>query len=279
MKTFFTFCLLLQTYLLSAQLKFETKFYDAVNKWVLFDSNDSDNDHILGFIYIDPTAGYTLRYYGLVIQEPTSLKLKTKSDESLIIHRLANNTSDVYVLNDKELNTLNLKSEPDNFEHYKINNPNLFLLKQGSFLNGLQLSKAALKPLEELYLKDKNFKGLAFELGFAYNALGTPEKGIDLLESYLKNNNTDYWAMKELLLAYVETNELKKAEDLYNQLIKISPSVAFKTEITVYIAKGYLGLKDKQNFDKWISRAESYANGNKQIMNYIEALKNTLPKD
>ena len=158
MKTFFTFCLLLQTYLLSAQLKFETKFYDAVNKWVLLDSNDSDNDHILGFIYIDPTAGYTLRYYGLVIQQSTSLKLKTKSDESLIIHRLANNTSDVYVLNDKELNTLNLKSEPDNFEHYKINNPNLFLLKQGSFLNGLQLSKAALKPLEELYLKDKNFE-------------------------------------------------------------------------------------------------------------------------
>ena len=141
-------------------------------------------------------------------------------------------------------------------------------------IGGLIKSCLTINPTYFLpYLKDKNFKGLAFELGFAYNALGTPEKGIDLLESYLKNNNTDYWAMKELLLAFVETNELKKAEDLYNQLIKISPSVAFKAVITVYIAKGYLGLKDKQNFDKWISRAESYANGNKQIMNYIEALK------
>ena len=276
MKFIITACLLLQTYILSAQLKFETPFYDALNKWVLFDSKNENKEYILGYIYIDGSAGYSLRYNGLVVNDDSGLKLVSKPEKSLMVYRLDGRTSNVYVLNDKNRKSLNLNLEPDYFENYKFSNPLDLLYKQGNLLNGMQLSKAAIKPLEELYSKNKNYKGLSFELGYAYNATGAPEKGISILEEYLKGNNNDYWAMKELMLAYLLTNNLENAKELYNQIMKIAPNNSLKAEVSSYIARAYFDLKDKENFEKWIAVAESYSNDNIQVKNYIQVLKNNF---
>jgi tetratricopeptide (TPR) repeat protein len=276
MKFIITACLLLQTYILSAQLKFETPFYDALNKWVLFDSKNENKEYILGYIYIDGSAGYSLRYNGLVVNDDSGLKLVSKPEESLMVYRLDGRTSSIYVLNDQNRKSLNLNLEPDYFENYKFSNPLDLLYKQGNLLNGMQLSKAAIKPLEELYSKNKNYKGLSFELGYAYNATGAPEKGISILEEYLKGNNNDYWAMKELMLAYLLTNNLENAKELYNQIMKIAPNNSLKAEVSSYIARAYFDLKDKENFEKWIAVAESYSNDNIQVKNYIQVLKNNF---
>jgi hypothetical protein len=43
-------------------LRFDTNYYDAVDKWVAFPKKDIDSTYPYGFIYIDSQAGFTFNY-------------------------------------------------------------------------------------------------------------------------------------------------------------------------------------------------------------------------
>ena len=48
----------------NSELKFETNFYDAVNKWVVLPKKSTDSIYTYGFIYIDISAGITFQLGG-----------------------------------------------------------------------------------------------------------------------------------------------------------------------------------------------------------------------
>ena len=48
----------------NSELKFETNFYDAINKWVVLPKKDNDSLYTYGFIYIDISAGITFHLGG-----------------------------------------------------------------------------------------------------------------------------------------------------------------------------------------------------------------------
>ena len=41
------------------ELSFDTKYYNAVDKWIAFPKKATDTSYIFGFIYLDDTAGFT----------------------------------------------------------------------------------------------------------------------------------------------------------------------------------------------------------------------------
>ena len=44
------------------ELKFNTKYYDAVDKWIAFPQKEADTTYTFGFIYLDEQAGFTFDY-------------------------------------------------------------------------------------------------------------------------------------------------------------------------------------------------------------------------
>src|SRR5690606_14427472 len=46
--------------------QFNTRFYDAIDKWVVFPKSDKDSLYSFGFIYLDAMAGPTFQYEGRI---------------------------------------------------------------------------------------------------------------------------------------------------------------------------------------------------------------------
>ena len=44
------------------ELKFDTKYFNAVDKWVAFPKKDTDSTYAYGFIYLDNQAGFTFNH-------------------------------------------------------------------------------------------------------------------------------------------------------------------------------------------------------------------------
>tara|TARA_B110000091_G_C13481521_1_gene336395 strand:- start:214 stop:600 length:387 start_codon:yes stop_codon:yes gene_type:complete len=76
----------------STELKFETKYYNAVDNWVAFPKKETDSTFAYGFIYIDQMAGITLRYGGKFKVEKNRFTSTKKETNSMIIHRLTKKT-------------------------------------------------------------------------------------------------------------------------------------------------------------------------------------------
>jgi len=135
------------------ELKFTTKFYDAVDKWVAFNKEEAtqifssversiahhkkedfkdDSPYIVGFIYIDQMAGFTFRFEAFVTKTKNGLEKRTEVPDAMLIMRLNKNTYDVAVLSDKEIAQLGLPKEHSLLESYgKKIGPNEELIPYG----------------------------------------------------------------------------------------------------------------------------------------------------
>ncbi|MGH2623106.1 MAG: hypothetical protein ACRDE7_05525, partial [Sphingobacterium sp.] len=54
---------------------FNTRPYDAIDKWVVLNKTDNNPNYTLGFIYIDPQSGFKLNYLGQVEWHRNEIKL------------------------------------------------------------------------------------------------------------------------------------------------------------------------------------------------------------
>ena len=62
-----------------AQLSFDTKFYEAVDKWIAFPKMEADTAYTFGFIYLDEQAGFTFDYSSKFVVEEKGLKAMGRS--------------------------------------------------------------------------------------------------------------------------------------------------------------------------------------------------------
>jgi len=255
-------------------LNFDTKYYDAVDSWVVFPKKATDSTFAYGFIYIDQMAGITLRYGGTLKIEKDKFVSTEKVTNSMVIHRLTKNTSNVYVFNDKQISELDLQKEPEWLETYKSNENTAEYLKDiGNHLNHAGAVEKALVPLLKAYEIEPHLKGLEFELSFAYNALKKFNKAIEILEKAIENNPNDYQFYRELGYSYMNLEQIKEAEKTYLKGIKISTNDFEKSEMCVNMAQAYFIKKDEKKFNKWAENTLKYAKEGSQYAKYIEHFK------
>ena len=271
MKKFLFLTILFPCFCFGQTLKFETTYFDAVDKWVAFDKNDTDSSYIFGFIYIDEQAGFTFDYDSrFEITENGLKKLPSVLDNSLK-YRLSTNTAKVHILTDQELKQLNLPAQPEWLEHYKVNEKEIsYLVHIGYQYNHVGASNNALIPLLEAYNKEPHFEGLEFELAYAYNATKNHEKAIEVLTKAIENQPKFFWYYRELGYAYCNLRNLEKAEKIYKKGISLSDDKNQKAEMAINMAQSYFNSKDKAKFNKWAKITKQYAEKGSQFDQYIE---------
>src|SRR5688572_14435439 len=95
----YTLLLLLFTSVnLKAQLlNFNKRFGESENKWVAIRTKDSTFD--FGFVYIDPTAGFTLNYEGKfsILKDGTFIPVRRDSLSSMKIRLQPNQTRVAFI--------------------------------------------------------------------------------------------------------------------------------------------------------------------------------------
>lgn len=254
------------------KLSFETKFYDAENRWVLFNKKENQNTYGLGFIYLDPQAGFTFNYEGEVELKNNKFQRLPRLDTTNNIKiRLDVNTFDVYILLDGLIRQFGLPEKPEWLDAYSVNQD--FIqnrVQKASFLNGAGASHKALPILQKAYEEDPHFPGLEFELGYAYNATGSFYKAVIVLNKAIENDPSNFWYYRELGFSLKHLNNLPEAEKIYRKAIELTSDKIQIAEMAINMAQSYYHAKDKVNFDAWKKVVMDNADPNSQFMAYIQ---------
>ena len=255
------------------ELKFETNFYDAVNKWVVLPKKSTDTTYTYGFIYMDISAGITFHLGGSFFIDKNNKYIgDAEPGHQMTKKRLDNpNIVKMAVLSDKKMAELNLTKEPDWLIHYKFSEDSVENLTQlGYHYNHVGACEKALLYLNKAYKKEPHHKGLEFEIAYAYNHLEQFDQSLPILEKALKHDPKNYQFYRELGYAYSKLNKLDMAEKTYKKGISLSDNNFEKSEMALNMAQGYFLVKNKAKFDEWAKITRKYAEKGSQYAQYID---------
>lgn len=257
------------------ELSFDTKFIDAVDKWVAFAANEKDAAFPFGFIYIDQEAGFTFHYESTFKIIDGKFVPQPKDSTKMLKVRLQPQTKPVAVLNDRQIEQLNLANEPEWLKIYKEDkNKASYLQRMGYHYNHPGASEKALEYLEKAYTIEPQYEGVEFELAYAYNATKQFQKAIVILEKAIKNNPDNAFFYKELGFAYQYLDEVDKAEQTYRKGIIIASDDFFKSEMAVNMAQTYFKLRNRGKFSEWAQLTKKYAAKDSSFLQFIEYYQN-----
>lgn len=258
-------------------LYFDKKYYECENKWVALPQKEGENKYIYGFVYLDGTAGYTFDVQGDFTVNGGKFSKDNKQRESSLKYRIPKRYALLAILPDSALKQMGLPKEPDWLKIYKEGEDNTDrLLRKGFLLNDVEASAEALPVLLKAYAKDPHYKGLEFELAFAYNATGQYAKAIEVLKKALSADPENYRFYKELGYAYLQMQNATEAEKIYTRGISISKDDDQSGEMAFNMAGYYYGLKDKVNFAKWAATAKKYMKDTSPFKPYLEKMETEL---
>lgn len=254
-----------------SSLTFETKFYDAEDRWVIFDKKENQNTYALGFVYLDSEAGYTFSYQGeLEYKNSEFHKVPRLDTSSNIIMRLDRNSFNVKVLTDEQVTKLGLANPPEWLQNYKQNADFIETrVLRASMMNGAGASIKALPILQKAYQEDPHYPGLEFELGYAYNATGSFYKAVIVLNKAIENDPSNFWYYRELGFSLKHLNNLPEAEKVYRKGIELASDKNQVAEMAINMAQSYFHAKDKAKFDEWKSIVVQNAEPESQYRQYI----------
>ena len=266
----------------NTDFKFDTKYFDAVNQWVVFPKNQESDSYIYGYIYIDETASFTFHMIDSfkIINEALIAENTINPKVTMVKTRLSNKTNLVYILSESQRIELKLPEVPTWLDVYKGADDDVEYLKNiGFHFNHVGASQNALEPLLKAYAILPHHEGLEFELGFAYNALQQYDKAIPVLEKATENDDKDQLLYKELGFAYLNSEQFDKAEITYIKGIEISKDDAIKCEMALNMSNAYFVLKNKEKFKKWAEITRKYSSKTPQYLKYIEYFEKELEKN
>jgi tetratricopeptide (TPR) repeat protein len=271
---------ILLTFKLNAQinLKFDKRFVECEDKWVVFKINE-DSTYTFGFIYIDEQAGLTLNREGnFKIKIDNSLKVEKLKEASIKIRLQANNTK-VALLPSNTFKELQIEARPKWLKFYKTDTTSVKrLYKWGYMYNGWNECSKALSYLTKAKKIDPKFEGLNVELAFSYNCLKEFGKAEQILDEELKLKPTDAYVNKEYIYAISKTENIEKAIKQYLKSLETVKEKNYNAENCFNILQFFYNKKDKKNFNIWYEELNKCSNDNKMITEYANNMKTDINK-
>jgi tetratricopeptide (TPR) repeat protein len=261
----------------SEELNFDTKYYNAVDKWIAFPKKVADTSYSFGFIYLDDTAGFTYNYESKFIKTNSGLKKLSREFESGLKARLTENTIDVAVLSDSQVSQLGLPKVPEWHSIYKADSTKVSYLKNiGYHYNHVGASNLALKPLKKAYSINPHYTGLEFELSYAYNALHDFTKAIPILEEAIKNDPKNFLFYRELGFALKNIDQNAKAEKIYKTGMELTDDKFQKSEMAINMAQSYYLSGNQKKFDEWAEITRKYTQKGSRFDQLIDSWEEDL---
>lgn len=258
----------------------DKRFYEVVDRWVMFPETGGDSTYFYGFIYIDEMAGFTfdcvntftIDVNGAFVPDPLEAPLNLKV-------RLTRDWNTVAVIPEDKMNELGLPPQPEWLHLYKRNeHTDGYSVRVGSFYNGVRASGIALGYLEKVYIKAPETKGLAFELAFAYNALEQYDKGSVVAMNALITDPDNPLLYKELVHALCNLDRMDEAEKAVARGIEKTENRYYKAEMSINMVQAYYRSGDKEKFLEWYGKAKTYAARGSAVDQFAEYMKAEMEK-
>jgi len=256
---YFIWIFLLFTLTATAQtsLKFDARFIDAENKWVVLPIN-KDSVYTYGFVYLDNVAGLTFHLDGSYKISSEGKIINTKQPITEIIkQRLPASNLKVAVIPSSMFNDLQIKQLPDWLKFYKDGDADvnrMFML--GLTYNAWNESEKALTYLLKVQQNNPKQSGLNYELAFAYNALKQYDKAISIVEEALKTDSKNCELYKELLYAQMNLKYIDKAMESNKLALNVCTDKNFRSKMLRDLLYYYYSKKDKEQFKFWAEKAK-----------------------
>jgi len=241
-------------------LKFDQRIANCENRW--FGAKLRDGKIILGFVYIDPLAGFTFENYGSlnnvngVLQAtPTELLGKAR-----LITRITQNFP-ATCLTDAQVMKLGLALTPESMKSYKdVRSLGEHHASWAYHYNHIGASDIALDHIAKAIEAGHASLGMTFEHAFAFNVLGRFDETIALLTPVVASTAKTSDIIAELAFAHLMQKQYPKAIELYVQAIDFDvehPSQR-RWEFARNIAAAYEMQGQIKERDQWVILSANY---------------------
>lgn len=246
-------------------LQFNRTFYELENQWVAFPLNPKTGKYPFGFIYIDPTAGFTLNVEGAFGLDPQGKVYRDSTDYvkgNITKIRLLATTKPLYAIPDNMLNSLGVEKVPQWLSLYRVDmNTTATKIAWGKHYNQAGATWKALEYLEPVYKSTPHAPGLEFEITFSYNEIKQYDKAIAILNDAIKYNPDNELFYKELAFSYRKKNDIESTISTYLKAVEILEhrNPLMRAEMAWNLALIYQSQNKPEEFKKWGQNAKDWA--------------------
>jgi tetratricopeptide (TPR) repeat protein len=263
-------------------LKFTNRFSQCENKWVIFPAA-ANGKYNYGFIYMDAMAGFTYDLAGFFRLENGSIIKDTANQGNnktySAKYRLSAHTKLVSLVPQGFSQILGTLHKPDWLKIYATYTDTLqHNVSWGTKYNAVNECATALKYLEPAYKTNPHYKGLEFELAYAYNVLQQYDSATTVLEAAIKNNPSDYLFYKELSYATMHNGLAGRAEAAATKGIELCADKNLKAEMAYNVAYEFFTQKNKAKFTAWATEAKKWTTGDSGFSKNIAKMEAVLNK-
>jgi tetratricopeptide (TPR) repeat protein len=241
-------------------ITFDQKVSQCENNWFVAERHDGGN--VLGFAYIDASAGFTFEHYGQL--DRSNGKLVAIASElqgkSRLIQRIEHDFA-ADCLDESLALDLGLPSEPESMQFYKDDRPaGEHHASWANHYNHIGASEAALEHVASAIAVGHSSPSLSFEHAFALNATGRFDETVALLTSIVTSRDCPADTVAELAYAHLMQDEYALAIALYERAVKVRGEKASsrRGEFAQNIAVAYTKLGNKAKRDKWHRISDRY---------------------
>lgn len=242
---------------------FDQRISDCEARW--FAAQTQGGKVNLGFLYIDPQAGFTIEHYGNLEREGTQL-VAVKSElhgKARMIQRVGSNFA-ASCLGDETVASLGLPPEPESMQFYRDERPpGEHHASWAYHYNHIGASDVALTHVAKARAAGYSSPALTFEHAFALNATGQFDQVVVLLTPVAKARDALPDTVAELAYAHLMQGEYEQAIGHYKRALdgKGVKSTERRWQFAQNIARAYERLGDTELRDKWLRTADAYRQG------------------
>ena len=241
-------------------LKFDQNIADCENSW--FGAEAQDGSVILGYVYVDPAAGFTFEHFGTLEEVAGSLRAVQSelAKEARLIQRIGHNFPATCLI-DGQAAALGLPITPQTMQFYKDSRPpGEHHAAWAYHYNHIGASDKALDHVLKALEAGAASATLTFEHAFALNVLGRFNETIALLEQAYSTGSMTSDLIAELAYARLRQGDYQRAIKLYTQAIDPDQGEisSRRWEFAMNIATAYEKLGDAERRDTWLKQAETF---------------------
>lgn len=239
-------------------LKFDQRIANCENKW--FGAEGSDGKVFLGYVYIDPSAGFTFEHYGYLDSSTGRLRAVKSElyDKARLIKRIGENFP-ASCLTDAQVASVGLPLSPDWMEFYRDDRPfGEHHASWASHYNHIGANEIALDHVAKAIEAGSASTALDFEHAFALNALGRFDEVVVFLTPLVSSKAKTSDLIAELAYAHLRKGEYQTAISLYTEAVNRTPLSTRRWEFANNISRAHAQLGDSKNRDKWEKRSMRY---------------------
>jgi tetratricopeptide (TPR) repeat protein len=247
----------------SSPIEFDNTISQCENRW--FVAATEGGKDLLGYVYIDPAAGFTFEHYGHLDQSGGALRAVRAefNDEARVIHRIDFDFQ-AACLSEAMVSALGLPTAPESMAFYKDQRPaGEHHASWAYHYNHIGANEAALEHISRAAELGYTSREMTFEHAFALNALGRFEETTALLSPIVEDAACPEDVIAELAYAYLLKGDLEEAIALYKRALGVAGEAPSQRrwEFARNIAAAYDRLGNASDRDIWLDASEKYKPG------------------